>query len=200
MIKKILEYFTKLWYSLFIKGRRVENKLRKKESGKMKHKYKALDVAKCLLYLAKSKNIEITNLKLQKLLYFCEAYYMCITDENQMFEENFNALTYGPVILKVYNKYKTWLSHPIELDDDDSCMVFEISAEENEKYKETINSVLEQFGPLKSSQLVALTHMKGSPWDEVWKKNNETSDYGTNGIIPKDKTKDWFRREFIDGN
>lgn len=199
-MKKKLQYWVNSCYNRIIKDRIKGHKDKKRESGKMKHEYKALDVAKCLLYLAKSKNIEITNLKLQKLLYFCEAYYMCITDENQMFEDNFNALTYGPVVLKVYNKYKAWLSLPIEVDAEDNCMVFEISEEDNEKYKETINSVLEQFGPLKSSQLVALTHMKGSPWDEVWKKNNETSDYGASGIIPKDKTKDWFRREFIDGN
>jgi len=199
MLKKGIVFCTNLWYSL-IRNNKDTNIKSKKRCENMKNKYSALDVARCLLFLAKDKNIEITNLKLQKLLYFCEAYYMCVTGEPHMFEEDFNALTFGPVVLKVYNKYKTWLSFPIEVDDEDNCMIFEISPENNEKYKETISSVLEKFGPLKASQLVALTHMNGSPWDEVWKKNNETSDYGINGIIPKEKTKEWFKREFIDGN
>lgn len=187
MWKNVIVFFTNLWYDLI-----------KIWGGKMEEKYSAMTVAKTLIHLAHSKGIcDITNLKLQKLLYFCEAYYMCMTEKDEMFNENFNALTFGPVVLNVYNNYKSNLSYPIEITDNDN-IISKDSSKVAKEYIEAINQVLESFGIMKAYQLVALTHMTDSPWEIIWKKNNEISNYGQDGIIPKKETKDWFKKVFID--
>lgn len=187
MLKNGILFCTNLWYDLI-----------KIWGDKMEEKYSAMTVARTLIHLAHSKGIsDITNLKLQKLLYFCEAYYMNATDKCKMFDENFNALTFGPVVLEVYNNYKSNLSYPIEIMEDDGFII-ENSSETSRDYINTINQILESFGSMKASQLVALTHMTDSPWEKVWKKNREVSNYGTDGIIPKEETKNWFRKVFVD--
>lgn len=187
MWKNVIVFLTDLWYDLV-----------KIWGDKMVEKYSAMTVAKTLIHLARSRGInDITNLKLQKLLYFCEAYYMCITEKSQMFDDNFNALTFGPVVLNVYNNYKSNLSYPIEIMENDD-FISENGSPVAKEYIDTINQVLESFGTMKASQLVALTHMADSPWEKIWKKNNEMSNYGTDGIIPKKETETWFRKVFID--
>lgn len=186
-IKKIIECLHNLWYDLIgIFG------------GKMDRTYNAMDVARTLINLANSRGIyDITNLKLQKLLYFCEAYYMCIENAESMFDEEFNALTFGPVVLEVYNNYKSNLSYPIELNEEERRAVITDNCRLGRIYINTINEVLDSFGNLKASQIVALTHMTGSPWERIWKQNNEVSNYETSGIIPKEETRDWFRDVFL---
>ena len=50
----------------------------------------------------------ITHLKLQKLLYYAQAWYMVLTENESepiLFEEKIEAWTHGPVVREVYNKY-----------------------------------------------------------------------------------------------
>ena len=184
--KKIVEYLHNLCYDLF-----------KIWGGKMDKTYSAMEVARTLIYIANSRQIDITNLKLQKLLYFCEAYYMCVEDTCKMFNEEFNALTFGPVVLEVYNNYKSNLSYPIELSEEEKSTIIVENCQLGQSYINTINQVLDSFGTLSASQLVALTHMTDSPWEKIWKKNNETSNYEENGVVSKEETKSWFKKVFI---
>lgn len=183
MIKAILEYFNKLWYNLC----RIEGRVRS-----MNNVYSANDIATFILCWFASRDKNITNLKLQKLLYFCEAYYMNLTGKSQLFDDNFNALTYGPVALNVYNRYKSFLNHPIVINQDECRDI------DNPDVKQSVEKTCEFFGNFSSSYLVALTHLKNSPWNKVWHKNGETSNYGKDGIISKEETKSWFRKEFLD--
>ena len=77
-----------------------------------KHTYTANNVAKYLIYLASQEFVGdnkeregITNLKLQKVLYFVQAYYLAKLNR-PLFPDNIEAWEYGPVIPSVYRKYK----------------------------------------------------------------------------------------------
>lgn len=69
--------------------------------------YKAEDVGNYILVYCKEKNYEIPHPKLQKILYFIQAYF--VTKKNDVcFEEEIEVSKSGPVITEVshlYNRY-----------------------------------------------------------------------------------------------
>ena len=67
---------------------------------------KAADVADFFIELAQGdENDTITNLRINKLLYFAQAWYMARFDK-PLFEEDFEAWDWGLVIPSIYKKYK----------------------------------------------------------------------------------------------
>lgn len=56
-------------------------------------------------YVDRDAGESITHLKLQKLLYYFEAWYLANFDR-PLFKENFEAWAHGPVCREVYAKYK----------------------------------------------------------------------------------------------
>ena len=113
------------------------------------------DVAK---YILKKKG-SITAMKLQKLVYYCQAWSL-VWDENPIFDEEVQAWRHGPVVSELYHAYKGQ---------------FQISELENgsennltDDEKETIDSVLETYGDKSSQWLSDLTHME-NPWIDARK-------------------------------
>ena len=129
----------------------------------------------------KRHNKSITNLELQKLMYFLEALYMVAMDEDYLYEENFTAWNFGPVNREIYDKYKKFGSNPIVLDEE--ILINPI----NQHFVENLFILFKDFT---AAALVNLSHSEGSPWYEIYKKNN--------GNIPRDvninklETKKWF--------
>ena len=104
-----------------------------------------------------NKKISVTNLKLQKLMYFVEAYYMVKNpDEDEMFNEKWSAWDYGPVCKELYDQFKVFGSIEITISEEESMIGDELS-KENKKYIEDIFGI---FGELPAFHLVTLTHMK----------------------------------------
>lgn len=129
----------------------------------------------------KNHNQEVTNLMLEKLLYFLEAIYMSITDENKLYEEEFYAWNFGPVNKKVYSKYKSFGKLPIKLN-----RKITINPN-NEKYVKFLYDLFKDFTAF---DLVNLSHSENSPWYEINKEYN--GDIGEDVIINKEETKKWF--------
>ena len=66
-----------------------------------------LDIAKYFLYLDNTNEGDgVSNLKLQKLVYYAQGYYSAIFD-NPLFSNEISAWTHGPVISDLYHEYKT---------------------------------------------------------------------------------------------
>lgn len=129
----------------------------------------------------KRKEKFITNLELQKLMYFLEAIYMVATNEEYLYNDGFVAWSFGPVNLEIYNKYKSFGRGSIVLEQD-----IDIN---NTNLKYIIN-LYELFKDFNATELVNLSHSEGSPWLEIYKS--------CRGVIPRDKiiskrkTKEWF--------
>lgn len=65
-----------------------------------------LHISNYIIYFCNNKNISITNLKLQKLLYFIQARFLM---ENLIcFNENILALPLGPVVREVYIVFRDY--------------------------------------------------------------------------------------------
>lgn len=143
------------------------------------------------------KSISITNLKLQKLMYFVEAYYMVKNpDDDQLFSTDWSAWDYGPVCQKLYDYFKKYGSIEIIISEEET----EKGNALPEKNKEYIKEVFDIFGDLSAFDLVTLTHMSGSPWYEIYEENKNDNKYNfkkiNNSIISKKKTKKWFEKRF----
>ena len=68
-----------------------------------------------LIKLFLTDNKKITQLHIQKLMYFFEAYYMNEKDVDKLYDCNFNAWAFGPVAIPLYKEYKNFGEFPITL-------------------------------------------------------------------------------------
>jgi len=59
------------------------------------------NVSDYLISFAHSTGDVITNLKLQKLLFYSQAWYLALKDD-YIFEEDFQAWVHGPVLVSQY--------------------------------------------------------------------------------------------------
>jgi uncharacterized phage-associated protein len=127
-----------------------------------KSPYKAENVANFLIYLASQENKEeeregISNLKLQKVLYFAQAYYLAKLGR-PIFIEELEAWQFGPVVPEVYRKFKHYGNKPIIFEDDKSTI--------SEEDREVLKMVWDEFGGYSASRLVDIVHSH-APWKEA---------------------------------
>ncbi len=141
----------------------------------------------------KEKNISITNLKLQKLMYFVEAYYMVKNpNEEFFFDTSWSAWDYGPVNRDLYNHYKKFGSMEILLTEEEIDIGNNLS-KNNKKYIDEIYSL---FGGFSAFELVTLTHLENSPWSIIKESKNYDFESLNNSIISKEETMKWFKKRF----
>ena len=66
---------------------------------------RALDVANLFLHWANTAGDLISNLKMQKLLYYAQAWHL-VNFRQRLFSDPIEAWDLGPVIRSVYSKYR----------------------------------------------------------------------------------------------
>lgn len=113
------------------------------------------DVAKYVL----SKTGRITTMKLQKLVYYCQAWSLG-WDGVPLFDEDFQAWANGPVCPELFSRHKG------------RFVVDESFLADREDYSfdpdaiETMDAVLDYYGNKEPQWLSELTH-KEAPWKEA---------------------------------
>lgn len=108
------------------------------------------DVAAYIL----NKKGSITAMKLQKLVYYSQAWSL-VWDEKPLFEEEIQAWRHGPVVPELYKAH----AGQFKL----QSLPCGNAASLTEEEKETVDSVLETYGEKTSQWLSDLTHME-DPW------------------------------------
>lgn len=168
MFKKVVEYFTNLWYSIF----RIE---KFRGIGIMKRGFSAIDFANWFLWYNEVEKINqlqatqddydvyegLTHLKIQKLLYFADGVNLAINDE-PLFKEKIYAWQHGPVVKEVYEKLKTNGNKDIEFDKDYYETIKKIN--ENSSIFEVLVSVYDSYAGYTAWQLREKSHIAGGPW------------------------------------
>lgn len=143
-------------------------------------KYSALDISKYFLSLASNVDEnDLTNLKLQKLLYFAQAKYLAKKNK-KLFEEEIEAWDLGPVVRSVYESFKICGRFPITLFD-----VKYTSKELDPDTKDFLNKVWDEYSKYSAGYLVDKTHEKNSPWYEAYKSSKK--------VIPEKSLKSYFK-------
>lgn len=100
-------------------------------------------------------------LKLQKLLYYCQAWNLAIHNE-QLFNEQFQAWIHGPVSRSIYNRFRGSKSLYSQVDESNIQSAFNIQSM-TDRDKSLIDSVLEVYAEYTGTQLEQLTHSE-EPW------------------------------------
>lgn len=72
----------------------------------------ATKIADYLLAECRERGELLTNLKLQKLLYYADAWNLALRDR-PLFEEKFKAWVHGPVLTSQYHRFKDYRWKPI---------------------------------------------------------------------------------------
>jgi uncharacterized phage-associated protein len=130
--------------------------------------YKATTIANEIVRQCHQQSFSVSNLKLQKLLYFVQAYALAEFDE-PAFDDRIEAWEYGPVVPNVYQFFKIYGPNPIPL----KHYFSDIDKPERELLTENIltaiSSILTQLGKVNAFSLVDLSHEEGSPWHSVYK-------------------------------
>lgn len=149
-----------------------------------------------LISLFNRDNKPVTQLQIQKIMYFFEAYYMAINaGVEELYKCHFNAWAFGPVAIPLYKEFKEFGENPIRLTTEKEEIGNNICLDK----RNTIDYIYEIFGNLPAMKLVELTHREDSPWYSTWIKNGSKVVYGEKSYIDKTETRDWFRRVFMNG-
>ena len=117
--------------------------------------YNAIDVANYIIEKSVENQNPVSNLKLQKLLYYSQAAKLVEGNGESLFGENISAWRYGPVVESTYHRFKTNVNSPIfEKSTNDSL------SEEDQKI---INRVVNSYKKYKPLDMVRKTHNE-EPW------------------------------------
>ena len=120
----------------------------------------ATTAANYLLYIMGEAFDDLTNKKLNKLLYFAQGHYLKKYGR-PLFNNVIEAWEHGPVVPEVYSTYKEYGDKPIKRYD--SNMIAEITPET----EGLLFNVARQYGRYTVSKLQNMACVAGSPWDQV---------------------------------
>ena len=134
--------------------------------------YSTVNVAQWLLTETKRQGINITHMKLQKLLYYTQAYFLGMTGQ-PLFYNQIQAWQHGPVVPDVYSIYNKFGSNVISVTNDTPAPA-ELAA--------LISDIISDKGKLSAHDLRNMTHNE-TAWQEAW--NNTNSRIISNDMIEK---------------
>lgn len=181
MGKKILEYFTNSCYSIIRIGKLRVMKMRRR-------KITIFDVANFFLKIVdRDSGSTITPLKLQKILYYAQGYYLAKFDK-PLFNEDFQAWAHGPANPAIYDKYKDYRFESIDepeeelYDFDEDTSIF-------------LAHIWDAFGIYDGKYLEELTHSE-FPWIKA-RKGYEPGQK-CEVVIKKEDMKEFFKTEPYD--
>lgn len=117
----------------------------------------ALDVAEYICEKFKNISPNLTAMKLQKLVYYCQVWSL-VWNEEPIFYEEIQAWANGPIIKELYDKHRG------------SFYIDSISGGNSykldETQKDTIDRVISAYGDKTAQWLSELTHLE-NPWKDA---------------------------------
>jgi uncharacterized phage-associated protein len=125
----------------------------------------------------------LTNLKLQKLVYYAQGLHLAFYDR-PLFGEQMEAWKHGPVVPDLYHALKGCGSDAVA----PPVVVPDLSDDE----RELIGEVWTVFGQFSAWKLAELTHSE-PPWKEAW----AARELGGDGVITDDALRAYFKTQIV---
>jgi len=119
----------------------------------------------------------ISNLKLQKLVYYAQGCYLGLYNE-PLFVDRIEAWEHGPVVASLYHTYKAHGASPIPPEDIDL-------AGYTDREREMMDEVYDVYGQFSAWKLRNMTHAE-RPWKEAF-------DHAVNRVISTESMRDYFK-------
>ena len=136
--------------------------------------YSALDISKYIVSKCTHENCPVSNLQLQKILYYIQRAFL--RQDRIAFSDEIEAWQFGPVVPNVYYKFCGFGAMPI-------TSVFEnILIMANDL--SMINKIVEDKRSLDPWDLVADTHKPNGAWNQIFQNG-----IGNRNIIPRELIK-----------
>ncbi len=120
--------------------------------------YQAMDVAKYIISYCNNEGMPVSNLKLQKMLYYAwvDYYKNC---RRYLFREDICAWHLGPVVPDVYYVMSLFGGRPIDRS---------FNSDISERDIGILNGIIDKYNRYSASALVDMTHRRGTAWHEVY--------------------------------
>ncbi|MEM6457126.1 MAG: type II toxin-antitoxin system antitoxin SocA domain-containing protein [Acidobacteriota bacterium] len=142
-------------------------------------------VANYFLERAWDEGIELTPMKLLKLVYIAHGWYLAVYGGQPLLQERIQAWPYGPVIGDLYQQFKRFGNRPI----DDHAYEFDgkfherpkVALEDSEA-RAVLDHVWQAYKDYSAYQLSDMTHREGTPWHRVKEAHNGA--LPRNAVIP----------------
>ena len=130
-------------------------------------------------YILKKRG-KMTAMKLQKLVYYCQAWSL-VWDEAPLFKENIEAWANGPVVRELFENLRgQFMVEFIENGDPKNL---------SKTQKETVNAILKYYGDKPAQWLIDLSHAE-EPWKNA-RKGLAPMERGNN-IISHDSMAEYY--------
>jgi uncharacterized phage-associated protein len=133
--------------------------------------YDVREIANFVLDAAEAEGVGVTNLSVNKVVYFLHAFFL-VRFDRPLVTAKIEAWNYGPVFRELYREFKSFEDKPItsrahrinpETGTLELCE-YDFSVDERE-FLERLARKYVRFSP---GTLVSMSHERGSPWDQVW--------------------------------
>lgn len=136
----------------------------------------------------------LSNISLQKLLYFAQGVHLANRDGLPLFNEDFVAWKFGPVVESVYHEFKIFGNNYIAPDfyqkNDFEKRYISFTDSLTQDHKACLDVTYKAFGHFSAYELVELTHVKDSPWSKAYQED-------ANNVIKKDDIKNFFLSTYL---
>ena len=144
----------------------------------------ANEVADYFIALSNGSGEAMTNLKLQKLVYYAQAWHLA-NEDTPLFNEDFQAWVHGPVIPDLYHEYKEFGASPIVKEID----IEGLKARLGDDVVSYLDEVAGVYMPYGGYHLEMMTH-KEDPWIEA--RGGCQDDEICAEIISKEKMRTYY--------
>jgi len=144
---------------------------------------RAIQVAKLFLAWANEYGDVITNLKLQKLLYYAQAWHLVNYNRRRLFSDPIEAWDLGPVVPEIYRKWKRYGSSPIP---------YSSNGKEKAPFQgyqiDFLIEFFRVFSNLSATALVSMSHSE-APWQNAHRR-------GKNSQISLSEMRDFYKKQY----
>ena len=134
--------------------------------------------------LCELSNWKITNLKLQKVLYFAHMYHLGMEGlENPLINEEFEAWVWGPVEPELYHRVKVFGGRSIAK----GIFFWYGNVDKTGSEYKWLRCMFEATEDIESGELIDMTHWEKGAWQEIYDHGNR------NEVIPNERILQEFR-------
>jgi len=124
-------------------------------------------VANEFINLCDRHNVDLTNMKLVKLIYVAQGLSLSLLDRPIFNDDEIQAWKYGPVVPSIYHEFKHYKSNPISSKSVILDRNWENSSEPiliDEEDKKIVELAWNLYKDTPAIELVRSTHRPGTPW------------------------------------
>lgn len=125
----------------------------------------------------------ISNLKVQKLVYYAQGFYLALYGK-PLFEEEIEAWMHGPVVPILYHEYKKYGDGSIPLPEGLDFGKF------SPEVRELLDDVYNVYGQYSAWKLRQMTHEE-APWKDYFKVDKDR-------VIPKAVLAEFFKSRLVE--